>query len=122
MQMQTTLNTLRDMNFASSYLVVMNKCDQTHDSSLFPKDCVCISAKENLGIDDLKRAILQKFKDEFLFCQLFVPYTQLSKYASIKANVIERNVSYTDAGQTISAVIPVRYAQQFQPFIQSVNR
>lgn len=121
MQIQTTLNTLRDMQFSSPYLVVMNKCDQNHDASLFPKDCVCISAQENLGIDELKRAILQKFKDEFLFCELFVPYTKINSYATIRANIIEQTISYNNEGQVISAVIPIRYAQQFQPFIQSVK-
>ncbi len=118
MQMQTTLSTLQGMHFSSPYLVVMNKCDQATNSDFFPRDCVCISAKENIGIDGLKRAILQKFQDEFFFCELFIPYARMHEYAMIKQHVIERNVSYTDDGQTVSAVIPARYVNAFQDFIQ----
>lgn len=118
MQMQTTLSTLQEMQFSSPYLIVMNKCDQLDKTEIFPRDYVCISARENIGIDELKRAILQKFQDEFYFCELFVPYAKMQTYASIKRNVIERNITYTDDGQTVSAVIPARYLQSFQPFIQ----
>lgn len=121
MQMQTTLQTLRDMQFSSPYLLVMNKCDGLTDFSVLPKDCVCISAKENMGIDGLKRAILQKFQEEFYFCELYVPYTKMHEYSSIKHYAIERNVAFTDDGQTVSVVIPTRYTQLFQPFIQCVH-
>lgn len=122
MQMQTTLQTLQEMQFSSPYLLVMNKCDSLSDTSALPKDSVCISAREDLGIDGLKRAILQKFQDEFFFCELYVPYQKMHEYAAIKHHAIERNITYTDEGQTVSVVIPTRYTQLFQPFIQSLKQ
>lgn len=118
MQLETTLSTLRDMHFSSPYLIVMNKCDQIDTTAFFPKDYVYISAKDNMGIENLKRAILQKFQDEFYFCELYVPYARMNEYATVKQNVIERNVTYTDDGQIVTAVIPARYVTQLQPFIQ----
>ncbi len=117
MQMQTTLNTLKEMEFSSPYLLVMNKSESVADKSTFPYGSVAISAKESLGIDALKREILRKFHDEFLFCRLFVPYAKLSGYALVKPYLIERSSSYTDEGQEIFAVIPARYAEKCNDFI-----
>ena len=117
MQMQTTLKTLEEMDFNSPYLLVMNKCENVQDTSVLPYGSVAISAKEKLGIDDLKKSILQKFNKDFLFCRLFVPYAKLGEYSAIKTLLIERSSKFTDDGQEITAVIPAMYAEQFTPFI-----
>ncbi len=117
MQMQTTLDTLKEMEFSSPYLLVMNKSERIADLSVLPYGSVAISAKENLGIDRLREEIMQKFRHEFLFCKLFIPYAQMRKYTSIKAFLTERSSSFTDDGQLIHAVIPAHYAEQFSEFI-----
>lgn len=117
MQLNTTLSTLRDMNFSAPYLVVMNKSEHVSDASVFPFDSVTVSAKENLGIDALKRAILRKFADDYYFCDLFIPYGKLNGYAKLKHLLVERTSSFNDDGQTISAVIPSIHADLFTEFI-----
>lgn len=117
MQMQTTLDTLAEMEFNSPYLLVMNKCEAIHDKSVLPYESIAISAKENIGIEDLKNAILQKFSKDFLFCRLFVSYEKLGHYSAIKTLLVERNSTFTDNGQEISAIIPTMYAEKFTPFI-----
>ncbi len=117
MQLQTTLNTLKEMNFNAPYLVVMNKSEKIADTSVLPYGSVAISAKENLGIEGLKREILKIFREEFLFCNLFVAYAQMNEYASVKALLTERSSEFTDDGQRIRAVIPARYADKFTKFI-----
>lgn len=117
MQMQTTLDTLAELDFNSPYLLVMNKCENLPDKSILPYESVAISARENLGIDALKKAILQKFSKDFLFCKLFIPYEQLSKYSAVKALLIERTSNYTNDGQEITAIIPSMHAERFTPFI-----
>ena len=117
MQLQTTLQTLEEMQFSSPYLLVMNKCENVQDTSVLPFGSVAISAKENLGIDTLKSEILSKFREEFLFCKLFVPYAHINTYASIKFLLVERNIIFSNDGQTIDAVIPAIYAEQFNDFI-----
>ncbi len=117
MQLNTTLETLKEMDFHLPYLVVMNKSEQVADPSILPYGSIAISAKEEIGIDELKGEILRKFREEFLFCKLFIPYAQMNAYASIKSLLTERNAAFTEEGQTVDAVIPSRYAQQFTPFI-----
>ncbi len=120
MQLKTTLDTLQEMDFSSPYLVVMNKSENLSASS-FPYGSVAISAKENLGIEFLKREILKRFSQDFLFCELFVPYTRLNDYGKIKSLITEKSVEYTDDGQTIKAVIPAVYAEKFSPYIAKRN-
>ena len=117
MQLQTTLSTLEDLQFSSPYLIVMNKSEMVADKTALPYGSVAISAKENLGIDTLKREILRKFREELLFCTLFVPYAKIGEYAPLKPLITERNTAFTDDGQTIDAVIPARYADKFTKFI-----
>lgn len=117
MQMQTTLSTLQEMDFSSPYLLVMNKSEDIRDKSILPYGSIAVSAKENLGIESLKREILRSFKHELLFCTLFVPYAQMNEYSAIKNSIIERNISYTDDGAIVECVIPMKYAEKFTPYI-----
>ena len=121
MQMQTTLDTLKELNFNAPYLLVMNKSEGLVDHSVLPYGSIAISAKEQLGIDALKRAILQKFQEELLFCSLFIPYERLGEYSSLKPLITERTVSFTDFGQNVEAIIPIRYADNFKDFITNKN-
>ena len=109
------------MNFNSPYLLVMNKCEAVQDKTILPYGSVAISARENLGIDELKATILQKFSKEFLFCKLFVPYEKLGKYSAIKSLLVERSSTFTDDGQSFDVIIPARYADKFVDFIVERN-
>ena len=117
MQMQTTLQTLREMNFQSPYLLVMNKSESIPDHSVLPFGSIAISAKENVGISALKQAILHEFKNDYLFCKLFVPYVQMHAYNANKQHLIERSSTFTDDGQMVDAVVPAYYAEKFNDFI-----
>lgn len=117
MQLQTTLQTLHELQFSSSYLVVMNKCETLHSTDTLPYGSVAISAKENQGIDGLKQRILQQFSDEFIFCRLFVPYAKTREFSALKPYYTQRNSAYTDDGQMIDAVVPTRYVGMFTEYI-----
>jgi len=121
MQLETTLSTLQEMNFNSPYLVVMNKSENISDLSVLPYGSIPISAKENLGIENLKREILKKFREEFLFCQLFIPYVQANEYAKLKALCVEKSTEFTDDGQILNVVIPAHYAEKFTKYITKTN-
>ena len=121
MQLQTTLQTLEEMQFSSPYIVVMNKSENCKDESVFPFGSVAISAKNHLGIERLQREIFQRFANEYLICELFIPYAKSSEYAKYKNLLIERNTHYTDDGQIIEVTIPMRYSELFQSFIQRKN-
>ena len=119
MQLQTTLDTLKEMDFNSPYLVVMNKSEGISDLSILPYGSIPISAKEKLGIDSLKRAILDEFRKEYLFCTLLIPYARMGEYAQIKSYLTERHSTFEDNGQVIEVVIPMRYVAKFESFIQN---
>lgn len=118
MQIKTTLDTLTDMGFSSPHLLVMNKTEHLTDKSALPFDCVAISAKEDIGIDKLKREILKRFANEYLFCELFIPYERINEYNQIKPFLKERQTNYTDNGLCIAATISMRYAELFKDYIQ----
>lgn len=117
MQLKTTLDTLRDMEFNSPYLLVLNKNDSEHFTQRVPKDAVSVSAKTGSGLEELKEAIFDKLKDEFVCVRLFVPYAQTKEYNALRGFLIEREIEYTDDGAEISAVIPAIYADKFHKFL-----
>lgn len=118
-QLKTTLDTLYSMDFTSPYIIVMNKCENIAENYAFPTGSVMISAKENIGIDHLKRAILEKFKDDFFFEELFIPYGKLIEYSAIKNFLNERGKEYFDDGIKVSAVIPAEHIERFSAFIKN---
>jgi len=117
MQMQTTLDTLKELNFNSPYLLVMNKSENIADTSILPYGSIAISAKENLGIEELKRRILREFQSELIFCTLFIPYAQMNEYTINKHLLTERSIEFTDNGQKVDVIIPSQYANKFTEFI-----
>ncbi|MCI9009655.1 MAG: GTPase HflX [Clostridia bacterium] len=118
MQLNTTLKTLRDMNFNSPYIIAMNKCDQIADTSAFPKDCVLISAKNKKGLEELKSEIMDRLKDHFVRAKLFIPYNKSALYGTLRVYLTETSVNYTDSGSEITAIIPEIYADKFREFIK----
>ncbi len=117
-QLETTLSTLREMGFSSPYLIVMNQCDRAHPEARFPKDAVCISAKYGRGLALLKQKIFESLERRFIKAELFVPYADAAKYAALRSLVTEREVSYTDDGAHILAVIPAEHAAKFRPYLK----
>lgn len=120
MQLQTTLKTLEEMQFSSPYLVVMNKSEACTDFSRFPYGSIPVSAKENKGFERLEREILHVFQKEYIRCQLFIPYTKTSDYNKKKTLITEKSIEYTDDGQYVVAIIPVRYEKLFAEYIEKL--
>ena len=117
-QLTTTLATLQDMNFSSPYLIVMNKCDLLPEDAHLPHDCVMISAKTGMGLDQLKRRIFQELQSRYVRAKLFVPYADSAKYAALRALVSEKSVNYTEQGTELEVIIPTEHAAKFQSFIK----
>ena len=117
--MSEAFATLQEMNFQSPYLLVMNKSESISDHSILPYGSIAISAKENVGISALKQAILREFRNDYLFCKLFIPYAQMHVYNANKQYLIERNSVFTDDGQEVDVVIPAYYADKFTDFIKN---
>lgn len=119
MQLSTTLTTLHEMGFSAPYLIVMNKSENLERRIGYPKDSVFISAKYGLGLDDLKRAILEKFNEKYHFETLFIPYGKISEYTKLKNRLTENKVTFLDEGIEVQAVIPAESYPIFRPFLTS---
>ena len=117
MQLKTTLDTLDALHFNAPYIVVMNKSETLRDFEGYPTDAVFISAKENLGTEVLKREILKRLQNDYVFCSLRVPYRSVSDYNANKKYLKERNIIFNDFGMLIDAVIPAMYISKFHDFI-----
>lgn len=115
-QITTTLNTLSDMQFNSPYLIVVNKCDAAEEIE-YPKEYVCISAKQKIGLDLLKQRIFETLSSRFYCGKLLVRYEDIGAYQAMKSCLTERKIEYTDFGLEIDAVIPIEYADQFKRFL-----
>ncbi len=118
-QLKTTLDTLKDMDFRSPYLVVMNKCDLPACSDApFPKGAICISAKEKRGLDALKAAVFDAMKEHFVRAELFIPYEKSAEFRTLRPLLYEGKNEYLDDGESLSAVIPIIYADKFKEFVR----
>lgn len=118
MQLSTTLSTLKELNFDKDYIIVMNKCESIDNFDPYPSDCVFISAKENIGIENLKDKILQKFQDKYCDCKLYVSYNEIGNYNKIKGFILEKDVSNDNDGIIVDATIPKIYSSKFSKYIK----
>jgi len=121
MQLKTTLETLEEMQFSAPYLVVMNKSENIKDYSAFPYESIPISAKNGVGLENLKRKIFAHFQKEFFTRTLFIPYEHLKEYSKLKNYLTERSSEYNDDGLWVVAHIPEKFINYFEQYIQSEN-
>lgn len=119
MQIETTQKTLEKLRFSSNSLIVVNKTENITDTSLFPFGSVCISARENLGIEELKARIFEFFKKDFISCELFIPYAEISSYSKYKELIVEKASSFENDGLFVEAIIPTERLGKFEKFIIS---
>ena len=116
MQLQTTLDTLRELDCTAPCQVVMNKCEGIASFEEYPHDAVFISAKEGLGIDRLKQKILAHFAADFSDLYLFIPYARMDEYARVRDLASEKDLRYRDDGISLTARVPQKHVHKFASF------
>lgn len=116
MQLSTTLATLQELECNVPYLVVMNKSELLTSFEGYPADCIFVSAKENIGIEQLRTRIFSFFKDTFSEVVLRVPYAQLSAYNKLKKYVTEKEFDYQDEFVEIKARVPKKHTDKLAPY------
>ena len=116
MQLKTALDTLQEMNCHAPYIIVMNKSENLDSHIGFPQNSIFISAKQGMGINALKDAILSRFREKFTETALYIPYTELGQYNRLRRFLIEKNTEYTDSGITASVRIPTVHLKKFAPY------
>ena len=118
MQLETTCSTLASLGFNKPYLKVLNKCDKLESTEHLPSDCICISAKNRQGIEELKKSITRSFADRYTSIELFFTYDKLKEYSSVENFFNEQSRSYTDSGVEISGTIDNRYISSVAKYIR----
>lgn len=118
MQFKITTDTLSSLGFNKKFLKILNKCDLVGDVSALPGDCICISAKRNIGIEQLKQAILDSFSESFIKLNLEIPYSAMSEYTALSPFIKEKARKFTDSGLEVCAVADVTNANKFSKFIK----
>ncbi len=100
--LKVTNETLKDIGAESVPMIyVYNKIDLV-DDYLTDKNGVYISAKKNLGIDKLVETISTKVFNNYINCNMFIPYDKgnLLSYLNDNARVIDRK--YRNDGTELS--------------------
>ncbi len=100
--LKVTNETLKEIGAESVPMIyVYNKIDLV-DDYLTEKNGVYISAKKNLGIDKLVETISNKVFNNYINCNMFIPYDKgnLLSYFSDNARVIDRK--YRNDGTELS--------------------
>jgi GTP-binding protein HflX len=117
MQFDTTLQTLNSLGFNKKYLKILNKCDKLEDTSCLPSDCICISAKSNYGLEQLKSEILKSFSDRIIKITLKIPYEKMNDFSKLKNMITESKITYVDDGIIVDCVTDSVFADKFKQYI-----
>lgn len=115
-QLETTLQTLKEMHFEKPYLIVMNKSENIDDFTLYPRESIFISAKTGMGLDRLREKILEFFRARTSEVLLRIPYEKMSLYGKMKKYVVEKDFSYRDDALYVKAVIENIYLDKFKDY------
>lgn len=117
MQFKITHDVLSSLGFNKKYIKVLNKCDLIEDFSTLPADAIYISAKKNMGIDNLRQKIMSSFSDAFITLDMSVSYQDFGEYSSLNRYYTEKSREYTQTGMDVTVVIEKEYISKFQKFI-----
>ena len=112
-QLKVTLDTLKELNSNSDYLIVINKCDLTSDYTYYPKDAVLISAKTGYGIEELKNAITNKLKNRFIETTLTINYNELKSFNSLLDYLEKFEFKYEEDKILVNVTIKKIYFEKF---------
>ncbi len=121
-QLQTTLATLKEMQFEKPYFIVMNKSEGLSDTTLYPKESIFISAKYGDGLALLKEKILQFFRKDSVLLHLRIPYERMSEYTPLKKYAVEKNFDYRDDALLLDAVVEPAYLSLFRGFADRTKK
>ena len=114
---ETTEKTLEEIGAKSPKILVFNKCENITDYSEFDKNAVFISAKYNLGIQNLLNKINEFFKNSSISLKKIVPYELYGKFTKLESYCIVKKREYKNDGVYIEISIPKENESKFFEFI-----
>lgn len=102
-QIEVTNETLKELGVENIPVIyVYNKIDLVEGEILKEKDCVYISAKNKIGINELVNVICEKAFAEYIHCDMLIPYNKGNTLSYLRDNASIISTQYKDNGILIS--------------------
>ena len=105
-QIETTTQTLKELDENVKSVLVVNKCENLSDFSQFPSDAICISALTGYNVEKLKSFINDYFKNTYKELTFIIPYKNLNSFMKFQKQIKIKSLEYLDNGALITATIP----------------
>ena len=121
MQIETTKKTLADLGATSEIITVANKCDKIKDFEDIPKNFTLISAKNNLGIEELKNVICEKLFQDVIKGSITLDYSKKYNLTKIKSVCQSIELSYNDDGTTIKYLVEEKNYQKLMEYFNEIK-
>ena len=125
-QSESVYEVLKEIDAAEKNIItVYNKIDKLpEDSELLTRlkedeNSVCISAKKDIGLEELKQLIVDNLNLKSIEVTLLFPYDQSDKAAKMHDICTVVSQEYIDDGVKITARLPKDILEQFENYIVS---
>ena len=117
-QIEVTTSLLAELGAADTPVIkVLNKCDLVPGlRPLDRKDTVLISAREQIGFDELLSAIMAALEPSQKRVKLLLPYTAAGLLAEIRLEGKVFSEEYTPDGILADALVHIRVLHKVEPY------
>ena len=118
-QIQVTEALLQELGVSDTPIItVLNKCDLIpHLLQTGSERSVQISAKKQIGFDQLLQAIAQALEPTQKRCQMLLPYTQSGFLAEVRKDGKVFSEEYTENGILVDALVDKKILYKALPFM-----
>ena len=118
-QVRTVYETLQSLGISGKkILTVFNKCDlppaEEHFFDFKADRVLHISAKEGIGMEELKEALTDLMRDEMQYLQKVFPYAESGKIALIRRYGELLKEEYKEDGTHVEAYVPARLLRKLE--------
>lgn len=119
-QLETTQNMLDELGANCHRLIVFNKTEELTNFDAFPKDALFVSAKNNIGLNELRNRISDILKNDFSKYEFDLPYERSSDLRKIIRFASSDKFEYLDNKIHAEIIVPKRYSSKFEELIDSL--
>lgn len=120
-QMKVTADTLRELGAEKIPMIfVMNKADLVRNKKELPRvvgDKIFLSAKEDIGLDELLELIHEKIFADYADLEMLIPYTDGSALSYLQEHAVIGHLEYAPEGTRVSVRCKSSDAARFAAFV-----
>ena len=119
--LETTQNMLDELGAKCPRQIVFNKTENISDFTVFPKNALFISAKNENGLNELQNRISELLMTNFSYYDFKVPYEKVGELRKILSLATGQTIEYFDDCIQAKLIVPKKYAARFDDFIKSIG-